>query len=101
MIATIGAPEAQVPPCIVCHCAGNPAVFPRLAGQHARYIAQQLRVWRKGLRDRTARGAIMAPIARRLTDQQSEDVAAYFESVAPSRPGAVSWRADERSETLR
>jgi cytochrome c553 len=97
-IATIGVPEARVPPCAVCHVAGIPAVFPRLAGQHATYLAGQLRLWQRGLRDRTARGAIMAPIARRLSDRQIDDVAAYFASLAPVPPGAVSQRGRSRSE---
>ena len=90
MIATAGAQTGGIPPCIACHDRGTPAVFPRLAGQYAPYLVGQLRLWRRGLRDRTARGAIMAPIARRLTHQQIEDVAAYFENLAPMPAGAVS-----------
>ena len=89
-IAATGVPASGIPPCLVCHVRGSPAVFPRLAGQYARYTVGQLQLWRKGLRDRSARGAIMAAIARRMTDRQIEDVAAYFESLAPFPVGAVS-----------
>jgi cytochrome c553 len=96
-IATEGIPSEGVPPCLACHAGAAPS-FPRLRGQHAPYIAGQLRLWQRGLRDRTAHGAIMAPIARRLSAQQIEDVAVFFESAgggeagdeghARSRPGA-------------
>jgi cytochrome c553 len=82
-IATNGSTETAIPPCIACHVRGDAAIFPRLAGQHAAYTAGQLRLWRKGLRDRTARGAIMAAVAGRMTDRQIDDVAAYFEQFAP------------------
>jgi cytochrome c553 len=92
-VAVAGIPEKGVPPCLVCHAAGA-ASFPKLAGQHAPYTVAQLQLWRRGLRTSTTQGAIMAPIARRLTEQQARDVAAFFESVGgnssvtgqPSKP---------------
>jgi cytochrome c553 len=78
-IATLGLPDKGIPPCLTCH-AGNTATFPKLAGQHAPYIASQLRLWQRGLRASTAHGAIMAPIAKRLSDEQIIDVAAFFGS---------------------
>jgi cytochrome c553 len=89
-IATEGIRSTGVPPCLACHGGRSAATFPTLAGQHARYIVGQLRLWRSGLRDRSAHGAIMAPIARRLTEQQSADVAAYLESIAPDASRALS-----------
>ena len=85
-IAESGVPQREVPPCLVCHGAGTVAFFPDLAGQHAPYIKTQLQLWKRGLRDRTAPGAIMRAIASRLTDQQVEDVAAYFASLDPPPP---------------
>jgi cytochrome c553 len=87
-IASEGVPQKGVPPCLACHGGKSAATFPRLDGQHAAYIAGQLRLWRRGLRGRTVHGAIMAAIARRLSDEQVEDVAAYFASVAASAPPA-------------
>ncbi|MGY3622520.1 c-type cytochrome [Bradyrhizobium sp. USDA 10063] len=78
-IATAGIPSEGIPPCLACHT-GAAASFPRLVGQHAPYITEQLRLWQRGLRNRTAHGAIMAAIARRLSEQQIEDVAAFLES---------------------
>ncbi|MBR9883206.1 MAG: cytochrome c4 [Oceanospirillales bacterium] len=65
-------------PCLACHGndgAGNDgAGFPRLAGLNAGYLAAQLRDYRDGRRT----NAIMAPNAAHLSDQQIEDVAAYY-----------------------
>ena len=85
-LASSGAPEKGIPPCLACHAGKSAATFPKLDGQHAAYIVGQLRLWRRGLRDRTVQGAIMAAIAPRLTDEQVEDVAAYFESVTAPTP---------------
>jgi cytochrome c553 len=91
LIAISGVPQEGIPPCLVCHGAGSAAFFPKLAGQYAPYIKTQLQLWKGGLRDRTAPGAIMQAIASRLTETQVEDVAAYFASLdplpAPSRRG--------------
>lgn len=80
-IAEAGVPEAGIPPCLACHGTVGSELFPRLAGQHAPYIAGQLALWQRGLRDASVTGAIMAPIARRLSGEQIDAVAAYFESL--------------------
>jgi cytochrome c553 len=82
-IATLGIPSNGVPPCLSCH-AGSVASFPTLAGQHGPYMLAQIRLWQKGHRSQTTHGAIMAPIAKRLTRQQAEDVVAFFESMGPA-----------------
>jgi cytochrome c553 len=81
-LAMGGMPAAGVPPCITCH--GNPAAnYPRLAGQPAAYISGQLRLWKMGHGSSSALGAIMAPIARQLTDGQIDAVAAYYAALPP------------------
>ncbi len=79
-LAADGIPELEIPACLSCHGPGARAAYPRLAGQSARYMLGQLQAWRAGLNARSATGAIMAPIARRLTPEQAADVSAYFES---------------------
>jgi cytochrome c553 len=74
-----GLPKAGVPPCSGCHRGDNPQ-FPELAGQSAAYLRGQLTLWQKGLRDRSAYGAIMAVIANRLNEAQIRDVTAYYAS---------------------
>jgi cytochrome c553 len=65
--------------CQVCHGKGghstNPS-YPILAGQHAQYIQKQLRAFRDG----TRKDPIMNGMAAPLSDQDIEDVAAYFQS---------------------
>ena len=76
-LALEGAPEHGIPACAACH--GNPgATYPLLAGQHATYMAGQLRLRRMGHGPSTAGAAIMAPIAAQLTDEQIDAVAVYF-----------------------
>lgn len=72
-----GATKATV--CTSCHGPNGNSInpeWPRLAGQSAIYIAQQLRLFRAGLRD----NPIMKPMASTLSDQDISDVAVYFES---------------------
>ena len=87
-IALRGVPASGIPSCLSCH-SGTAPTFPKLAGQYSAYTAGQLRLFRSGIRRSTTHAAIMAPIARRLTDRQITDVAAYFESLAP-KPSPAS-----------
>ncbi|WP_082637882.1 c-type cytochrome [Bradyrhizobium retamae] len=67
-----------------CHNASALNVYPRLSEQHAVYIVNRLRNWRKGVTSSSATDPIMAPIARSLNEQQIDDVAAYFASTSAS-----------------
>ncbi len=81
--------KAHFAVCSGCHGAkaeGNPALqAPKLAGQYEWYIATQLRNFRAGIRGTTdgdAAGAMMAPMAIILVDDQAvQDVAAYIASL--------------------
>jgi len=72
-----GADKAKV--CQVCHGKGghstNPT-YPILAGQHAEYIQKQLKAFKAG----TRKDPIMKDMASKLSDQDMEDVAAFFQS---------------------
>lgn len=81
VLAAQGDPSRQIPACLSCHGDAGLPVYPRLAGQPERYLAGQLAAWRAGLNARTPGGAVMAPIAQRLTLQQVTDAAAYFASL--------------------
>ncbi len=87
-IARDGVPARGIPSCLGCHGRQALPFYPRLAGQPARYLEAQLGVWRAGLNDRSKTGAIMAPIARRLTLEQSADLAAYFSSLTSAGASA-------------
>ncbi|MDH5325513.1 MAG: cytochrome c [Gammaproteobacteria bacterium] len=65
--------------CQVCHGKGgksNNPTYPRLAGQHAKYIVKQLKAFKAGIR----KDPIMNGMASTLNEQDMEDVAAFFES---------------------
>jgi cytochrome c553 len=65
--------------CAACHGAdGNSATadFPRIAGQHADYLAKAIRDYKTGAR----KDPVMAGFAKALTADDIENVAAYFES---------------------
>ena len=76
-----GIKESGVPACIACHGPrglGSPlAGFPRLAGQHAKYIRLQLEHFRTGERNND-RSEMMRDTARYMTPQQMQAVAEYI-----------------------
>lgn len=75
-----GNPGSGVPACASCHGpngAGIPVQFPRLAGQHARYVETQLRNFRSGDRANDG-GKMMQVIARKMTDREMRAVAEYI-----------------------
>lgn len=94
--------------CAACHgMDGNStlAMFPSIAGQSASYLAEQLHAFRDGKRV----NAIMGPQAKNLTDQQIEDVTAYFAAQTrtvkasaseDSIPGAHMWKFGGHSNTI-
>ena len=59
---------------------------PRLAGQHAAYMAEQLRLRKAGFGPSTDGAAIMTPIAQQLSDKDIGDVANYFETLPAETP---------------
>lgn len=76
----VGGKTSTITPCFSCHgldgIGDGTGAFPRLAGQAAFYLYKQLIDYASGARPND----IMAPIARQLTEQQMEDVAAYYSS---------------------
>lgn len=71
--------KAQAAACASCHGAdGNSAnpEWPKLAGQHDKYLAKQLANFKAGDR----KNALMAPMAMGLSEQDMADIAAYFSS---------------------
>jgi cytochrome c553 len=82
-----GIADRGVVACTACHSptgAGNaPAGFPALAGQHADYIAAQLRQFRTGADDENGRTndgdtRVMRDIAFGMSDKEIEAVASYI-----------------------
>lgn len=81
-----GDPEAgkqKSTPCAACHGADgnsvNPA-WPKLAGQGEKYLANQLQLFKEKIRVNT----LMNPQAVNLSEQDMQDLAAFYASQTPS-----------------
>ena len=74
--------EAKAAVCAACHgpkgISVNP-LWPSLAGQQEAYLAKQIKEFRDGVRVE----ATMQPFVVNLTDQDAEDLAAYYASLSP------------------
>jgi cytochrome c553 len=90
LIAMAGPPQKAEAACVRCHGfdgAGHPSgAFPRLSGQDAGYLHQQLKRYANGARP----SGVMAPVARALSDEEMRLVANHYASMpasaAPARP---------------
>jgi cytochrome c553 len=80
-IANSGAPNS-VAACASCHGAhgeGNAgAGFPRIAGQSQYYLSRQMASFANGSRN----NPVMSPIAKAMTQQQINDVSAYYAALS-------------------
>ena len=73
--------------CFLCHGANGESTseaFPRLAGQHAGYIARQLEAFKSGQRKSTA----MADMVARLTPDEMLALGKYYEQMSLPREEA-------------
>src|SRR6267378_2199606 len=101
-----GATKSAV--CSSCHGPnGNSTIpeWPRLAGQNAVYIAEQLRLFRSGVRA----NPVMQPLAATLSDQDISDLAVYYEAQTPAgleadpsfwQAGSVLYRRGDKARNI-
>ncbi len=71
--------------CAACHGPkgiSNNEPYPNLAGQKENYLVKELKNFRDGKRT----DPIMSPIAKPLTDEEIENLAAYYSSLTPCHP---------------
>jgi len=77
--------EVGMPACTGCHGpegSGNgPAVYPRLAGQHATYVSKQLTDFREGNRTNDGDIMVMRSIAAKLSNKDIEALASYIQGL--------------------
>jgi cytochrome c553 len=70
--------------CAACHGPsgrGNaPAAFPSVQGQHATYVAAQLRAYKAGTRN-TDPNQMMRDIAAQLSEEEIDAVASYMQGL--------------------
>jgi cytochrome c553 len=72
-----GVADRKIAACAGCHNptgAGNPAQYPRLAGQHAEYTQAQLTAYRDGGRQNSVQ---MTQVAAKLNDREIRALADY------------------------
>ena len=74
--------KAKAVVCAACHgpvgVSVNPA-WPSLAGQQPVYLAKQIRLFRDGVRVEPT----MQPFVQNLSDQDIDDIAAYYAELSP------------------
>jgi cytochrome c553 len=77
---------AGAPGCAQCHAfngaSDGSGAFPRIAAQSAYYLAKQLRDFGSGVRA----NAVMSPIAKALSPDEIDDLAAYYAGLSPPFP---------------
>ncbi len=84
--------------CVACHGAdGNSVnpVWPKIAGQAANYIKKHLKLFKENKRI----NPLMNPQAAALSEQDMDDIAAYYESMKTS-PGAADEALVETGQHL-
>lgn len=72
--------DRYIVPCMKCHGPDNLGAgesFPKLAGQHAGYIADQLHAWQAGTRDNDPQH-LMVAIAERMNDKDIRAVSQWL-----------------------
>ncbi|MBE4575255.1 cytochrome c4 [Vibrio navarrensis] len=83
----IEAGKAKSQTCVACHGAdGNSllTIYPKLAGQHAKYTEKQLKDLKLGMESAGKQGRydpVMSAMAMPLTEQDMADLAAYYASL--------------------
>jgi cytochrome c553 len=79
--------------CAACHGADGISrnlAWPSLAGQRSAYLVEALKAYRTGARD----NAMMAGIAKGLSDADAQKVAAHYEALKSAVPAAGTARKD-------
>lgn len=79
---SVAAGKKKAVVCFACHGEKGDSLdpqYPRLAGQYAGYIVQALKEYQDGQR----KNPIMVGFASTLTEQDREDIAAYFAAQKP------------------
>ncbi len=90
---------AKAAPCVACHGPnGNSSneQWPNLAGQNAEYVKAQLKHWHD--KTRLDSMGMMPPMAANLSDQDMDDLGAYFALQTPTGGEADPsyWQAGEK-----
>lgn len=91
--------KAKVATCTACHGVDGKGVnpeWPKLAGQHEKYLAKQLNEFKSGAR----KDPVMAGQVAALNEQDMLDISAYFAAIAPKYDTAGVVADESVTETL-
>ena len=84
-VATRGVPERGIPACVECHgpsAIPKSSLYPRLVGQHASYLVQQLNLLQQRRRGGSPRVNLMHAFVDRIGPEEIRDVARYYASLS-------------------
>ncbi len=101
----VEAGKAKSATCVACHAAdGNSLItqYPKIAGQHAGYLEKQLAELKLGIETSGEKGRydpVMSPMAMSLSDQDRQDLAAYYSSL-PISDNSTPEDVVEQGKTL-
>lgn len=77
--------DEGMPACIGCHAPDGSGLaaagYPKLAGQHATYVAKQLTDFREGNRTNDGESMIMRDIAAKLSNKDIEALSSYIQGL--------------------
>jgi cytochrome c553 len=91
--------KAKSAACAACHGPDGNSLnpeWPKLAGQHPAYLVAKLRAFKAGRRQ----SAMMSPMAKNLSEQDMQDLAAYFASQTLKLTGATDAELAEQGQRL-
>lgn len=94
----IGSQGKGVPACKSCHGFagdGAPPLFPKIGQQNYTYLVNQLKKWRDGSRANDPMGQMQA-VARKLSDEDIHNAAAYLSTASPYSLGNFRTPYDRR-----
>jgi cytochrome c553 len=89
VIATRGSPERNIPACAECHGPSETprsTAYPKLTGQHSRYLVQQLELLKQRRRGGSPRVNLMHEVVDDLGPVDVGDVARYYASLSHDAP---------------
>ncbi|CAH0524350.1 c-type cytochrome [Vibrio hippocampi] len=101
----IEAGKAKSQTCVACHAAdGNSqlTIYPKIAGQHAKYIEKQLKEFKLGMTSNGKQGRydpVMSGMALPLSEEDMADLAAYYASM-PISDNATPENVVEQGKVL-
>jgi cytochrome c553 len=81
-----GNEDTGVPACVGCHqpAGAGHNIYPRIGGQHADYVKQQLKNFASGDRSNDP-SRFMRVTAKRMTDEEIQAVAEYLVTLGPKK----------------